>query len=128
MRPAAESRILAVQPDQLRKPQARLHGEQQQCVIAPSEPGRLVGTSEDSIDLDAGQEMQLALVASLRWYRQHTLNMGAVRRRLERGVAKERPDRRQTEVASSRRRRPTHLQIVQKRTYEGRVEIRQAEL
>jgi hypothetical protein len=74
------------------------------------------------------QEMELPLVTSLGRYRQHTLNMGTVRRRLERGVAKERPDRRQTQVTGSRRRGSLRLRIVQERTGEGRFKIDQAEL
>src|SRR5437899_8513002 len=78
---------IPVEADQLREAQARLGREQQQRVIAASEPCRSIRSGEDRLDLGSGQERHLAFVVSLGRYR--ALDMRAVGRLLERCEAKE---------------------------------------
>ena len=95
MRAGAEMNGIPVEADQLGEAQACLGREQQQGVIAASEPCRTVGSGKDRLDLGARQEMHLTLVVTLARYREDSLDKGAVGRFLEGGEPKEGADGRQ---------------------------------
>jgi hypothetical protein len=69
MRAGAEMDGVPVEADQLGEAQACLGCEQQQGVIAVSEPCRAIGRGKDRLDLGPRQEMHLTLVVALAWYR-----------------------------------------------------------
>jgi triosephosphate isomerase len=56
---------VSVEADQLGEAQACLGREQQQGVIAASEPCRAIGSGKDRLDLGPRQEMHLTLVVAL---------------------------------------------------------------
>src|SRR6266566_6629738 len=85
MRAGAKMDGIPVEADQLGEAQACLCREQQQGVIAASEPCRTVGSGKDRLDLGARQEMHLTLVVTLARYREDSLVKGAVGRFLEGG-------------------------------------------
>src|SRR5690349_4726504 len=112
-----------VEADQLGETQARLGREQQQRVIAASEPCRSIRSGKYRLDLGSGQEMHLALVVSLARYREHALNMSAVGRLLKRGEPEEGADRGQAQVTGPDAGAALLLEILQKRTDERRIQI-----
>jgi hypothetical protein len=63
---------------QFGKAQACLGREQQQDVIAASEPGSSIWRRKDSLDLISLQEIHLTLVVALGWYREDASYKGAV--------------------------------------------------
>src|ERR1700758_3035765 len=92
MRAGAEMDGILVEADELGKAQACLGREQEQGVVAASEPCRAIGRDKDRLDLGPRQEMQLALIVTLARYREDTLDQGAVCRLLEGGEPEERAD------------------------------------
>ena len=84
MRAGAEMDGILVEADELGKAQACLGREQEQGVVAASEPCRAIWGGENRFDLGPRQEMHLAFVMTLAWYRQDSLDQGAVSRLLER--------------------------------------------
>ena len=95
----AEMDGVPVEADQLGEAQACLGREQQQGVVATSEPCRPIGRRKDRLDLGARQEMHLVLVVSLARYREDALDKGAVGRLFERHETKEGADGGQAQVA-----------------------------
>ena len=96
---SAEMDGIPVEADQLGEAQASLGREQQQGVIAASEPCRPIGRRKDRLDLGARQEMHLTLVVALAWYREDALDQRAVGRLLEGHKTKEGANGGQTQVA-----------------------------
>lgn len=86
-----------VEIDDLRDPQPRLRGQQQQSVITPSQPCASIRTGQDRFNLGPGEKLKLSLVASLARDREHALNLGAMGRLLERCIS-ERPNGREAEI------------------------------
>ena len=74
----AEVDVIPVEADQLGEAQSRLDCEQQQGVIAASEPRRAIRHGKYRLDLGARQEMHLPLVVPLVRYRQNPLNQSAM--------------------------------------------------
>ena len=69
-----------VEIDDLRDPQPRLRGQQQQSVITPSQPCAAIRTGQDRFNLGPGEKLKLSLVASLARDREQALNLGAMGR------------------------------------------------
>jgi hypothetical protein len=90
MRASAEMDGVPVEADQLGEAQACLNREQQQGVIAASEPCRAIGSGKDRLDLRPRQEVHLTLVVALARYREDSLDKGTVGRLLEGGEPEER--------------------------------------
>jgi hypothetical protein len=86
---AAEHHRVPVEIDDLRDPQPRLHGQQQQSVIAPSQQCATIRAGQDRVNLGSAEKLKLAFVASLARDREHALNVGAIRRLLERRISEE---------------------------------------
>jgi hypothetical protein len=119
----AEMDGVPVQADQLGEAQSGLGREQQQGVIAASEPCRPIGCSKDRLDLGSRQEIHLPLVVALARYRKHALDMGAVGRLLEGHETKERADGAQALAARPNASAALRLEIGQERPSEGRIQI-----
>ncbi|MEG3145032.1 hypothetical protein U1839_10260 [Sphingomonas sp. RT2P30] len=79
--------------DDLRQPQACLHGEVEQHVIAATDPAAPVARGQDRVDLASGEEMHLALVVELAGDREHALDLPGIGGLLECGVTEECSDR-----------------------------------
>ena len=92
MRAGAEMNGIPVETDQLGEAQARLDRDQQQGVIAATEPRHPIGRGEDCLDLGARQEVHLSLVVALARYGEHALDQPAVRWLLERHEPEEGAD------------------------------------
>ena len=123
MRAGAEMDGVPVEADQLGEAQAGLGCEQQQGVIAASEPCRAIGSGKDRLDLGPRQEMHLRLVVSLARYREHALDKGAVGRLLEGREPEEGANGRQAQVARPDAGAPLRLEISQERADERRIQI-----
>ena len=61
----AEVNVAAGQRDQFGDPQPGLAGQQQQGVVAATEPGGAVGSGQQGVDLGGGQEAHHALGRSV---------------------------------------------------------------
>jgi len=101
MRAGAEMDGIPVEADQLGEAQAGLCREQQQGVIAASEPCRAVGSDKDRLDLESRQEMDLTLVVALARYRENALDEAAVGWFLEGREAEEGADMQSLQQACS---------------------------
>jgi hypothetical protein len=66
---SAQMQGIPIETDQLGEAQTCLGREQQQGVIATSEPGRAIGRGKYRLNLGMRQEIQLPLVVTLAWYR-----------------------------------------------------------
>ena len=119
----AEMDCVPVEVDQLGQAQTCLGCEQQQGVIAASEPCCAIGSGKDFLDLRPRQEMHLTLVVTLARYREHSLDKGAVGRLLEGGEPEERVNGRQAQVARPRARAPLCLEVSEERADESNVQI-----
>lgn len=73
---AAECHVLASQPDQLRDPQAGLDRDEQQGVVAPTDPAGAVGTGQEGVDLVLGQELHDGAFGALGRYIKDTCDEG----------------------------------------------------
>jgi hypothetical protein len=123
MRAGAEVDGVPVEVDQLGKAQAGLGRKQQQGMITTSEPCRAIWGGENRFDLGPRQEMHLALVMTLAWYRQDALDQGAVSRLLERYEPEEGANGCQTQVARLDAGASRRLEISQERADKRRIKI-----
>ena len=85
----AETDIVGFQTGHLGQPQAGLHREQQQGMVAPPGPRLLVWRRKQSIDLRSGQVTHLGARVSLAGNRQNPLDLAGVIRQFEGGVLEE---------------------------------------
>jgi len=81
--------VAAGEPGQLGKPQPCLHGQGDQCVIAPSLPAVPVRGGEQRIDFGGLQERHGGLVEALLGNREHLRDELSVLRVAQRGVAEQ---------------------------------------
>jgi hypothetical protein len=112
-----------VEADQLGEAQACLGREQQQGVIAPSEPCRAIESGKDRLDLGSRQELDLALVVALARYREDSLDKGAAGRLLEGHEPEEGANGRQAQVARPDAGAPLRLEIGKEGTDERHIQI-----
>ena len=101
MRAPPENHGIPIEADQFGDAKACLDAEQQQGVIAPPDPCRPVGCCKEGLDLRSGQKMNLLSVVAVGWDGQNLLNLGGVRRLLERDEVEEGSKRREAEIAGS---------------------------
>jgi hypothetical protein len=95
--------------------QACLGCEQQQGVIAASEPCRAIGHGKDRLDLEPRQEMHLTLVVALARHREDSLDKGAMGRLVEGRELEEGATGRQARVACPDVGAPLRLEISEER-------------
>jgi hypothetical protein len=103
--------------------QAGLGREQQQGMIAASEPCRTIGSDKDRLDLGPCQEMNLTFVVTLAWNRQDSLDQGTVGRLLEGRESEEGTNGRQAQVARPDAGAPLRLEINEERADERYIQI-----
>jgi len=123
MRAGAEVDGISVEADQLGQAQAGLGRKQQQDMITTSEPCRAMWGGENRFDLGPRQEMHLAFVMTLAWYRQDSLDQGAVSRLLERYEPEEGANGCQAQVARLDAGASLRLEISEERADKRRIEI-----
>jgi hypothetical protein len=83
---------------------------------------------QDRFNLGPDEKLKLPLVASLAGDGEHALNVGAVRRLLERRISEEGPNGRETEIPRSNRGASARLKVLQECADERRVEIPKRQL
>src|SRR5580658_10927932 len=93
--------VTAVEPRQLADPQSRLDGQNQQSVVASAEPGLLVGSGKERVDLVGVEITDLNPVAELARDGEDTLDRGGVLGVPQGGVAEQRVDGSQAGVAGA---------------------------
>jgi len=98
MRTGTEMDGIPVEADQFAQAQTRLGREQQQGVIAASEPCRAIGNGKDRLNLGPRQEVHLRLIVALARNREDSLDKGGVGRLLEGGEPEERANGCQAQV------------------------------
>jgi len=81
--------VLACQPGHFRQTKPCLHRDQEEGVIAPTEPGLLIGRGDQCLDLRTREEMHLGPGEALVWDGQHALDLGSMFWRFEPGISKE---------------------------------------
>ena len=113
MRAGTELYGIPIKASDLGQPQARLYCHEQQRVVATACPRRLVRNGEDGLDLGSAEELDFPAGDALWRDRKDTLNLHAICRFFERNETKERPDRRQTQVARSCSDAPLDLQMLE---------------
>jgi len=122
MSTCTEGDIIACQVGHFRLTESGLRRHQEKCVIAPSEPGALIGRSEQRLDLRTREEVHLGPGKALAGNRQHALDLGSMSRRFERGIPKKGVDGGQTQIAAVYTQTPMLLQVIEKSNDQGRVD------
>jgi hypothetical protein len=89
---------------------------------------RAIRRRQQRLDLGSGQKTNQGAPLALVRNCQHSLNDSAVRRRLQRSVAEERPDGRQTQVPATRAIVAAVSQIFQERADQRGIQIVQSQL
>ena len=123
MRADPEAQVAAGQADQLAGAKAGLGSQQDQRVVATTDPFRLVGGVEQRLELRVGEERDECLIVALGWDRQDALDRGGVLGVSQSGVAEQRADRRQARVAGADRVAALVLEVIQERADQRRLEI-----
>src|ERR1035438_2618612 len=97
-------------------------------MIAPSEPGALVGCSEQCLNLRTGEEVHLRACKTLAGNSQNALDLGGLGRRFERDIPKEGADCGEAQVAAAHTELPVLLQVIKKTNDQGCVDCLQRKL
>jgi len=97
-------------------------------MVTASQPLRAIRRRQQRLDLRSGQKTNQGAPLALVRNRQHSLNDSAVRRRLQRSVAEERPDGRQAKVPATRAIVAAVSQIFQERADQRGIQIVQSQL
>ena len=84
-------------------------------MIAPAEPGALIGCVEQGLDLRASEEMYLTPRKALVGNGQHALDLGGMVRQFERGISKEGVDGGQPQIPTACAQSAMLLQVIEKR-------------
>ena len=114
MRSDAEDQIFAFESSHLRETKAGLGRCQDKGVVTPPEPCTLVWSGEQSIHLCARQKLHQGTREALTGDGENPLDLRGMGWNLERGIAKQRVDGRQAQVASSDADAVVLLNVVQK--------------
>jgi hypothetical protein len=118
-----EVQVVDAQAGQLGHPQSGLDGEGEQGVVASAEPGATIGRGQQRVGLGCAQVVHDGPVAALGRNRQHPLDHRGIVGGVQRGVAKQRPDRGQPGVAGAHAVAPLGLQVGQERHDQGGVQV-----
>jgi hypothetical protein len=92
-------------------------------VVAPADPGRLVGGGEQRLELELGEQRDQFVIVALGRDGQDALDRGGVLGVAQRGVAKQRADRRQARVAGADRVAALVFEVIQERADQRRLEV-----
>ncbi|MDE0445953.1 MAG: hypothetical protein OXH96_04705 [Spirochaetaceae bacterium] len=123
-----EMGVTAAQADQFGNPQAGLHSEDEQRMVAPTDACSTIGSCEQRVDLDGGQKAHFGALLSLRRDRKHSLDHVGVLRMAQLGKAKQRMNRDQTGIPGARAVATVMFEMVEKRVDDGHVEIGEKQL
>ena len=123
MSAGSKDKVFAFDPRDLRQTQPRLNRHQDKRVIASSEPGVAVGGGEQSIDFQTREEADERARKALAGDGQNTLDLRRVGRQLEGGVAKERMNSSQPQVAAAHTQALMLLEVIEKRHDQGCVDL-----
>ena len=110
-----EHDVLACDPGHFRQTEPRLGCDQEEGVIAPTEPGGLIGGGEQRLDLRTREEMHLCPREALAGDGQHTLDLGGMFWRFERGISKEGVDGGEPQIPATYAQTSTLFQLIEKR-------------
>ncbi len=105
--------ILACHPGHFRQTEPRLRRHQEEGVIAPAEPGVLIGRGEQRLDLWTGEKMHLGACEALAGDGQHTLDLEGMSRRFEGGIPKEGVDGGQPQIPAACAQTSMLLQVIE---------------
>src|SRR5260221_95828 len=92
-------------------------------MIASPEPGVMVGGGEQSIDFQTREEADERACKALAGDGEHTLDLCRVGRQLEGGVAKERMNSRQPQIAAAHAHALMLLEVIEKRHDQGCIDL-----
>lgn len=118
----AENEVIPCQAAHFRLAEAGLCRHQKKCMIASSEPGVLIGRSEQRLDFLALEEVHLGPRGPLVGNSQYALDLGSMGRCFERSIAKEGVDCGETQVAAACRQFPMFLKVIEEANDQGRID------
>jgi hypothetical protein len=124
----AKHHVLAAECGQLRHPQARLDGHEEERAVAPSDPGGGVWRNEEDLDLFLGQEFDDPALEPLARDREDSLAEERVGWCRESDEAEEGVECRESGVAAAGGVATLALEVVEELAEESRVEIGELEL
>jgi hypothetical protein len=119
----AEAHVVAAKRGQLRDPQSGLDRGQQERMVASPGQGVAVRSGEEGTNFFCSEERHECAVKALGGDREDALNDLGMLGVPERGIAKQRADRSQADVARPHRVLALALEVIEKRADEMRVEI-----
>jgi hypothetical protein len=120
--------VLLSQASQFREPQASLNRCQQEGMISSPNPGVAVHHRKKGFDLGSSEEIDQSSGVPFAWNGQHPLDESGVLRCLQSGIAEERMDRSEPQIAGARAIRTCGFQMIQKRRQEWGGQILKGEL
>jgi len=128
MRTRSQDNVLASQAYQLGNPEACLHGEQKQGPVAAPYPSGKVGSRQNGVDLLPIQKLDRPPFVAFDRHREDSLTMQRMGRFLESHVLKEGMNRRQADITGASAILPTVLEMIEKITNEGHVQVLDREI
>jgi integron integrase len=123
MCPCSQAHGAAAQLGDLRKAQPSLHGQEHERVVPPTGRGAQVRRTQHGVGLLAREKADLRSSAAHAGNGQYPLNLCSVLWHLERRIAEERANGRQTQVAAAGTDAPAALQVLQERGDQRRVDL-----
>ena len=124
----AEFDVAARERGELRDAQSGLDGDEQQRVVATTDPGAAIRRCEDGVDLVVGEERDELSVRPLGGYGKHPLDQRRVLGMAHRRVGKQRVDRGQAVVAGADTVVTLGFQVIEEGPDHHGVEVLEAEL
>ena len=124
----SQNNVLASQAYQLGDPKASLHGEQQQGPVAAPYPSGKVGRPQKGVDLFPIQKFDGPPFVVFGRHRKDSLTMQRMGRFLESHVLKEGMNRRQAYVSGASAILSALLEMIEKITNEGHVQVLDREI
>jgi hypothetical protein len=124
----SQNNVLASQACQLGDPKASLYGEQQQGSVAAAYPSGKVGCPQKGVDLFPIQKFDGPPFVAFGRHREDSLTMQRMGGFLESHVLKERMNRRQADIAGASAVLSTVLEMIEKITNEGHVQVLDREI
>lgn len=125
LRTASEVDVLDAETGQLGASQSRLDGDHEQRMVPPTGPAFAVGCGEQGLDFGPGQIIHLPLLEFLVRHRQHPMHHGAPPGLLQGHVAEKGTNRREPDVARTRRQATRLLGVIEERADQRGIEILQ---
>jgi hypothetical protein len=128
MRTGSQDNVLASQVYQLWDPKAGLRGEQEQGPVAAPYPSGKVGCPQKCVDLFPIQKLDRPPFVAFGRHREDSLTKQRMGRFLESHVLKEGMDRGQTDIAGAGAILSAVLEMIEKITNEGHVQVLDREI